>query len=210
MPSDKGDTDQLLQQVIDGDSHARSQLLSRHRRRLRALIALRLDRRLAGRVDPSDVVQESLVEADRRLPEYLRKRPLPFYPWLRRLALERLIDLQRLHIRSKKRSVEREQVSLPPLPDESMWELAQRLVHAGSGPGERLEREEQHARVREALAGLGERDRELLVLRHLEDLPVRDIAAILGITEGAVKVRHVRALQRLRRLLGDDFLEGQP
>src|ERR1700722_18884284 len=102
MPPAEPDTDQLLDLAGKGDSSARNRLLDRHRRQLRSLIALRMDPRLAARVDPSDVVQESLVEAAERLPDYIEERPLPFYPWLWQIALERLIDLQRRHVRSKK------------------------------------------------------------------------------------------------------------
>jgi RNA polymerase sigma-70 factor (ECF subfamily) len=155
-----------------------------------------MDRRLAARVDPSDVVQDALAEADRRLTDYLVREPLPFYPWLRRLALDRLGDLYRHHIRAGKRSVRREEEQA--LPDESALELARRLLAPGSSPSKHLLRKELHARVRQALHGLTERDREVLVLRHLEHLSVRQTAEVLGLTEGAVKSRHLRAVERLR------------
>jgi RNA polymerase sigma-70 factor (ECF subfamily) len=198
------DTDQLLERVRRNDRDARGCLLQRHRGRLRALIALRMDPRLAARIDPSDVVQESLAEADRRLADYLRTRPLPFYPWLRGLALERLAQLYRTHVRARKRSVEREERSLPLFPDDSVRELAERLAGHGSSPSGHQRHEDLRQRLRDALDRLAERDREVIVLRHLEQLSVRDIAAVLGVSEGAVKVRHMRALQRLRKLLSDD------
>jgi RNA polymerase sigma-70 factor (ECF subfamily) len=198
------DTDQLLERVRHNDRDARGRLLQRHRGRLRALIALRMDPRLAARIDASDVVQESLAEADRRLADYVRTRPLPFYPWLRGLALERLAQLYRTHVRSQKRSVEREERSLPLLPDDSVRELAQRLAGHGSSPSGRQRHEDLRQRLHDALDRLAERDREVIVLRHLEQLSVKEIAAVLRITEGAVKVRHVRALERLRKLLGTD------
>jgi RNA polymerase sigma-70 factor (ECF subfamily) len=197
------DTEQLLRQAGQGDAAARDHLLARHRPQLREAVAVRLDRRLAPRVDPSDVVQETLAEAARRLPDYLRDRPLPFYPWLRQLALDRVIDLHRHHVRAGKRSVEREECSLPPLPDESAAALAQRLFGRGSSPSARLQRREVAARVQSALLQLSERDREMLVLRHLEQLPTRDVAAVLGLSESAVKMRLLRALERLRSLLED-------
>jgi RNA polymerase sigma-70 factor (ECF subfamily) len=198
------DTDQLLERVRHNDRDARGRLLQRHRSRLRALIALRMDLRLAARIDPSDVVQESLVEADRRLADYVRARPLPFYPWLRGLALERLAQLYRKHVRSRKRSVQREEQSLPLLPDDSVRELAERLASRGSSPSSRERHEDLRQRLRDALDRLAERDREVIVLRHLEQLSVKEIAAVLRISDGAVKVRHVRALERLRRLLPAD------
>src|SRR6516225_12117126 len=118
------DTDQLLEKACQGDDPARQQLLARHRRRLHRMVAAHLDRRLAARVDPSDVVQEALDDAARKLDGYLRQRPLPFYPWLRRLAWERLVKLHRRHLRAHRRSVGREEPGLLALPDESALELA--------------------------------------------------------------------------------------
>ena len=204
------DTDQLLRRAGRGDAEARQQLLMRHRLRLRQMIALRMDRRLAARLDPSDVVQETLAEAIQQLSDYLRRRPLPFYPWLRQLALDRLAELHRRHIQARKRSVTREEARAPAFPDESVQELAARLLARGSSPSARLHRQEQRDRVRAALGQLAESDREVLVLRHLEQLSTRDIAAVLGISEGAVYTRHLRALERLRNLLGSNLLEEQP
>jgi RNA polymerase sigma-70 factor (ECF subfamily) len=209
MATAEPDTEQLLDLVSQGDRAARDRLLGQHQQRLRNLIALHLDPRLAARVDPSDVVQESLVEADRRLGDYLRDRPLPFYPWLRRLALQRLTDLHRLHVRSRKRSVRREEARLPLLSDDSVQQLASRLMAHGSSPSAALQRRDLQERLRTALSRLAERDREVLILRHLEQLSVKEIAAVLGISEGAVKVRHVRALERLRQVLNEDDREDQ-
>src|SRR3954449_6327982 len=105
------DTDQLLASASQGDATARNRLLERHRPRLKRMVAVRLDRRLAARVDPSDVVQEALAEAARLLPGYLQERPVSFYPWLRRLAWERLVKLHRRHVAAGKRSVAREAAS---------------------------------------------------------------------------------------------------
>jgi RNA polymerase sigma-70 factor (ECF subfamily) len=196
------DTDELLRRSSGGDPDARNLLLVRHRTQLRQMVAVRLDRRLAARVDPSDVVQEVLAEAAQRLPDYLRERPLPFYPWLRQLAAERLIDLHRRHLHAKRRSVRREEPGgLAGLPDESAEALADRLAASATGPSQHLLREEARVRVRAALGQLSPRDREVLELRHLEGLSVAETAAALGIAVGAVKVRHLRALTRLRALL---------
>jgi RNA polymerase sigma-70 factor (ECF subfamily) len=166
------------------------------------MIAVRLDRRLAARIDPSDVIQEALTEACQRLPAYLEQRPLPLYPWLRQLAWERLIELQRRHLHAQKRSVLREDHVPDALPDESAMQLANRLFAPGSSPSKRVAREEILHRVQAALTQLNPRDREVLVMRHLEQMTMAEIAAVLDITEGAVKLRHLRALQRLREVLG--------
>jgi RNA polymerase sigma-70 factor (ECF subfamily) len=203
------DTDTLIRKARQGDRLAREQLLVCHRGRLRQMIAFRLDPRLAARVDPSDVVQEALTDASRKLSEYLKHKPIPYYPWLRQLALERLVKLHRRHIQAQKRSVTREEDRLPPLPDESAVELADRIaagtsgVHGGGTPVGRLLQEELRRRVRTILDQLGPRDREVLVLRHLEQMSPREMSAVLGISEGAVRVRHLRALQRFRQLLNE-------
>ncbi len=197
------DTEELLQHASQGDAQARGRLLARHRERLRKMVAWRLNRQLAARVDPSDVVQEVLAEADRKLGRYLRERPLPFLPWLRQLAWEHLATLHRRHVRAQRRSVRREEPGVIALPDESAAELAGRLVDSASSPTQHVVRQELRQRVREALSRLPERDREVLVLRHLEELSVADTAEVLGISPGAAKVRHLRALQRLRALLDE-------
>lgn len=198
------DTEQLLDAVSRGDTAARGRLLERNRPKLRRMVAIRLDRRLVARVDPSDVVQESLVEAAARLDDYVRDRPLPFYPWLRRIVSDRLIDAARKHLRAGRRSIEREEPA--GLPGESVVELAERLLAPNSAPSARLRRAERSDRVRVALESLPERDREVLVLRYLEDLSTADAAAVLGVGEGTVKMRLLRALQRLRDALGEEDL----
>jgi RNA polymerase sigma-70 factor (ECF subfamily) len=201
------DTEDLLERAAAGDGGARELLLERHRRRLGRMVAVRFDPRLAARVDPSDVVQETLAEAAANLDRYLRERPLPFYPWLRQLAQRRLIEHYRRHVQARRRSVTRE-IGPPGLPDHSALALADRLFARTSSPSAGLRRQERRDRVRAALAALPEPDREVLVLRILEALPTRETAAIVGISEVAVRSRQVRALDRLKGLLGPDFLEG--
>lgn len=196
------DTEQLLERAGRGDPAARQELLIGHRDRLRRMVALRLDRRLASRVDPSDIVQESLAEAHQQLSDYLVRRPLPFYAWLRQFAWERVAKQYERHVRAQRRSVTREEA--PPLPDESVAQLAHRLIASATSPSRRLLREELRDRVRTALACLKPHDREVLVLRYLEGLSNSETAAVLGIGESTVGMRHLRALERLRVLLGDE------
>jgi RNA polymerase sigma-70 factor (ECF subfamily) len=198
------EVDDLILRADEGDDDARQALLARHRERLCQMVALRLDRRLAARVDPSDVVQQALADADQELSDYLRRRPLPFYAWLRRFAWDRLVEVHRAHLRAGKRSVGREQDWPGAGPDPSAVALADRLVSSGTSPSRRLLRDESRLQVRAALEQLPPRDREVLVLLYMEDLSAVEIAAVLGMTEGAVRVRHLRALDRLRRLLPVD------
>jgi RNA polymerase sigma-70 factor, ECF subfamily len=195
------ETTRAVQDLIDraggGEVAARHELLEHYRDHLRRMVGARLDRRLAPRVDPSDVVQEALADASRRMDEYLEDRPLPFFAWLRQLAGERLIDAHRRHVLSQRRSINRE--SRPSdLPDDSAVTLAQRLVSDDTSPSNRLIREESRGRVLEALAGLSPRDRDVLVMRHLEQLSTAEIADALGVSVGAVESRLLRALLRLR------------
>jgi RNA polymerase sigma-70 factor (ECF subfamily) len=207
MLAETPDTAQLIEEASRGDRRARHDLLVRHRARLRQMVAVRLDRRLAGRVDPSDVVQDALAEAQRTMDDYLRRRPLPFYPWLRRLAWERLIQLYRRHVEAGRRSLLREQGMDMGLPDRSAMLLANRLIAGGTSPSRHAIREETRERVRAALERLTPRDREVLVLRFLEQLSTAETAAVLGIGEGAVKSRLMRAVVRFRDRLDGEGVE---
>lgn len=201
MATREADTDELLRLTQAGDLRARGDLLQRHRARLRRMVELRLDGRLTARVDPSDVVQEVLAEAGRRLDDYLDRRPLPFYPWLRQIAADRLADAHRRHVQADRRSVEREEAGLGDLPEGSAVALAERLFARGGGPSEALRRQEQSQRVRRALAALAAADREVLTLRYLEEMPAAEVAAVLGVSVEAAKKRALRALEHLREIL---------
>jgi RNA polymerase sigma-70 factor (ECF subfamily) len=192
------ETDLLLGDAARGDSVAVSNLLERHRARLRRMVTLRLDSQLAARVDASDVVQEALLDAARKLVEYARERPLPFYAWLYRLAVERVADAYRRHWRCASRSVRREEFRATPGSDLRARKLADRLAGTDPTPGHFVIRQELREQVNAALARLVPSDRDVLVMRYVEDLSFPDIAAILGIGEGAAKMRHLRALRRMR------------
>jgi RNA polymerase sigma-70 factor (ECF subfamily) len=192
-----GRTDQLLSLAGRGDCSALGRLLERHRSRLRQAVAVRFDRRLVARFDPSDIVQEALADAGRRLPEFLRDRPVGFFPWLRRLAVERLIEWRRAHLRSNKRSVAREvgngfSIAGP---------LVDRLVGSWTSASELAAREETRTRIRDVVASLPFRDREILDLRYNEGLPFAEIAVRLGVRLGAVKMRHLRAVERVHAMI---------
>jgi len=192
------ETEDLLREAGRGDAQARDRLLELHRPYLRRMVAVRLDRRLAARVDPSDVVQDAMLAAATGMDDYLERRPLPFVPWLRGLAAARVNDAYRRHVRADRRSVDRE---YPPASEP----FVERLVAATSSPSAGLRKRERAAQVRVALDLLPPRDREILELRYLEGLSTADAADTLGITESAAKVRLLRAMQRLRdRLSAED------
>jgi RNA polymerase sigma-70 factor, ECF subfamily len=190
-------TQGLLDRAGHGDVVARHELLERFRQYLRSLVAVRLDRRVARRVDASDIVQEALADASERMDDYLRVRPLPFLDWLRRLARDRVVDAHRRHLGSLRRSVARER-STSELTDASVAELGRRLLAPDTSPSNRLDRRERFERIAAALAKLQDRDREVLVMWYLEQRNTHEIAKTLGITERGVRSRHVRALLRLR------------
>jgi RNA polymerase sigma-70 factor (ECF subfamily) len=166
-------------------------------------VELRIDPRLAARVDASDVVQDTIAEATRRMSDYAHQRPMPFYPWLRRLAWQRLLDLYRRHVQAEKRSVLREQDLDAFLPDQSAMQLADCLATSGSSPSRQSIRKEQRHRVQDALSQMNPRDRDLLTMIYLEQMPINEVSVVLGISAKATEMRHLRALDRLRRILAE-------
>jgi RNA polymerase sigma-70 factor (ECF subfamily) len=209
-PGGRDDTDHLLRNAAGGDTAAIGTLLERHRQRLRRMIALRLDDRLAARVDASDVVQEALADAARKLADYARDRPLPFYPWLHRLAAERLAAVHRRHRRSQARSVAREDADAFAWPDSSAQLMVNSLAADDTTPGHAMRREEQRRHVHRTLEKLVPIDREILMMHYLEELSFPEIAVILDIGEGAAKMRHLRALRRIRAVMESDVGEVSP
>ena len=202
---DAAETEHLLAQLRAGDGQAFDRLFARYRPAVRRFIALRLDPRLRPRVDPSDVVQETHLEALHRLPDFLERRPMPFRLWLLKTAYERLLKVRRHHVETARRSVGRE----VPLPDESSLLLAQQLQAAGSSPSEHLARGELVRRVRQALGRLPDLDREILLLRFFEGQSYQDVSCVLEIDAATARKRFGRALLRLRQLLFDTGL-GEP
>ncbi len=200
MWPDSPETARLLAEAQDRHPGAEDRLLARHREPLRRMIALRLDPALAGRLDASDVVQEVLLEAHRRLTEYLSKPAMPFHLWLRQLAQDHLIDAHRRH-HAQKRDLGREQPLQGRAPNHSSLELAVQLLDPELTPASAAVRQELERRLHEALAGLDEEDREVLLLRHFEQLANQDVATVLGLSEPAASMRYLRALRRLRQRL---------
>jgi RNA polymerase sigma-70 factor (ECF subfamily) len=188
----------MLQRARAGDARAFEDLFRRHAEELRRTIGLRLDRRLRARLDVSDVLQETYLEAVRRLPAYLQGPEVSFGLWLRWLARDRLLVLHRRHFGTDMRSVRRE---LPLLPADSSTQFLQGLGATGTSPSEALAALEVADRLRQALEQLDEDEREVVLMRHFEHLGNREIAWLLGLSESAAHKRYVRALLRLRGLL---------
>ncbi|HEY3241909.1 MAG TPA: sigma-70 family RNA polymerase sigma factor [Phycisphaerae bacterium] len=204
---DSPETGDLLRQARSGDPAAVGLLLARHRSYLRRMVQLRMDPRIRGRVDASDVVQEAQIEALRRLREYLAQAALPFRLWLRQIAYDRLLMFQRRDARAARRTVTREVA----FPEEPSRQLAQRLLSAESSPSIHMAREELSRRISDALLQLSEDDREIVLLRNFEELSNSEAAQVLQIEPATASKRYGRALLRLRAaLLADGAGEVQP
>lgn len=195
-----GDTERLIRCVAKGDDSAINRLLEANRDRLTRFIKTRMDARVSARFDPSDVVQDTLMQAHVRLDEYLAQAEVPFYVWLRFLAWQRLTQLYRQHLGAEKRSVTREE-HRHSSDEVSQRMFVERLAANMTGPVAHAVREETRRRVRGALQLLRPHDREILELRYLEQLNTQKIAHLLNISEGAVSTRHFRAIQRLQELV---------
>jgi RNA polymerase sigma-70 factor (ECF subfamily) len=198
-PSEVG---RLLDRAEAGDPEAWRTLFNRDRQRLRRMVALRMDRRLQGRVDPSDVIQDAHIEAMTRLPEYLRESNLPFFLWLRLIVGQRLTLLHRRHLGAHARDAGRE-IGLyhGALPEASSAALAARLLGHLTQPSAAAVRAERRIRIQTALNAMDPLDREILALRHFEQLSNGEAAQALGLSKSTASKRYVRALQRLKDIL---------
>ncbi|MCX7398566.1 MAG: sigma-70 family RNA polymerase sigma factor [Planctomycetales bacterium] len=198
-------TQELLKGVTDGDSQAVNRLMDRHREAVRRMIQMRLDQAVARRVDASDVVQDVLMEASQRLKDYLANPVMPFHLWLRQLAKDRIIDMHRRHRAAQRRSVDREQnMSGLGNDEQSAADLAALLKDAELTPAAAALRREMEQRFLVALDQLEENDREIVVMRHFEHLGNSEVAEALGLSPPAAGMRYLRAIRRLRELLGSD------
>ena len=202
MLSNSAQTQELLDQARHGNTRAADQLLAQHREPVRRMIDLRLDPAIAARVDASDVVQEVLLEASRRLDGYLHEPNMPFHLWLRHIAKDHIIDAHRRHHQAQKRGVNREQpMHRPAWADRSSLDLAAQLLDQDLTPASAAIQQEMQRRLREAIAQLDEDDREVILMRHYEMLANQEVASSLGLTEAAASMRYLRAVRKLRDLL---------
>lgn len=197
-------TQELLADAQRGKSEAVNQLLERHRTALRKLVQLRLDRKVARRVDASDVVQDVLLEANQRLQEYMANPCMPFHLWLRHLAKDRMIDMHRRHRGAQRRSLDRERsLAAPQFGDQSSFDLASQLAASELTPAAASIRKELEQRFLTAMDELDEDDRDILLMRHFEQLGNSETAEALGLSAAAAGMRHLRALRKLRAILGE-------
>jgi RNA polymerase sigma-70 factor (ECF subfamily) len=194
--------DDLLRQAKEGDQPALAELFLRYRERLGKMVRLRLDRRVSGRIDVSDVLQETYLDVVRRFAEYVANPSVPFYLWVRALTGQRLIDLHRHHLGARMRDAGRE-VSLycGALPQASTVSLAQNLLAGLTSPTQAAVRAELQVMLQEALNSMDPIDREVVVLRHFEELSNAEAAAVLGIETAAASKRYIRAIRRLKAIL---------
>jgi RNA polymerase sigma-70 factor (ECF subfamily) len=200
--ANSAELDRLLRQVAAGDQTVWGDLLEQHRPRLRRMVELRLDPRLQGRLDASDVIQEAYMTASVQLADYLKKPTIPFYLWLRLVTGQKLIALHRHHLGTKARDAGR-QISLDrgALPAASSAALASQLIGREPSPSEAAREVEQRRWLQEALDRMNSLDREVVALRHIEQLTNAETAEVLGLEPSAASKRYVRALERLKEIL---------
>src|SRR6516225_9770883 len=204
MENNSAESVALIERARAGDREALNTLLTRHRDRLRRMVEMRLDTRLQARLDASDVVQEAYVEVVERLEEYLRDPKIPLFLWLRLVVGERLLKLHRQHLGTQMRDAGRE-VSLfrGALPAASSAALAAQLLGKHTSPTQAAVRAERILRLQEALNTLDPMDREVLSLRHFEQMTLAETAVSLQIEESAAAKRYIRALKRLKSILAN-------
>ena len=199
------DTQDLLASARGGDADVLNQLFERHRAAVARFVRMRIDPALAQRVDASDVVQEVLIDANRRIEDYLKNQPMPFHLWLRHIAKDRLIDAHRRHRLAARRSVDRERpLVTPALPDQSALDLAGILADRNPTPAAQATAAELQRRFHDLLDEMEESDREVVLMRHAEQLTNREIAQALGLTEPAASMRYLRAMRRLKERMSQD------
>ncbi len=201
MTKSSNDLEELFRKAGQGDQQALGELFDLHRDRLRRMVHLRLDRRLHGRIDASDVIQETYLEAMKSFPNYEHKSESSFFMWLRCLTGRKLMDLHRYHLGALRDA--RREVTLyrGPMPSATSEALAANLLGHFTSPTEAAVRAERRLRLQEALNRMSLMDREVLALRHFEQLTNAETAVALGIQESAASKRHFQAMKRLKEIL---------
>ena len=202
MSSDSGETEALIRRVEGGDEAALCELFARYRDRLRRMVKLRMDRRLQGRLDASDVLQEAYLDVAKRAAEYRESPKMPVFLWLRLITGQRLMALHRQHLGAQMRNVGQE-VSLHrgALPPASSISIAAMLLGRITSPTRAARRAEMQERLQDILNAMDPIDREILTLRHFEEMGNGETAQVLGISKSAASSRYIRAVMRLKKEL---------
>jgi RNA polymerase sigma-70 factor (ECF subfamily) len=198
------ETGALLARAAAGDGTAWGELLAAHQTKLARMVAFRMDPRLRGRVDATDVVQEAFVEASAHRADYFRGQPLPLFLWLRGVVNNKLLEVCRHHLGTRMRDIKREHpIDVPGAPQDTSAALCAHLTAGLTRPSVAAIRGEVSARLAKALDEMDPTDREVLALRHFEQLTSAETAQVLGIQERAAAKRYLRALERLRKILAE-------
>jgi RNA polymerase sigma-70 factor (ECF subfamily) len=202
MSSQSKNTTALLDRAGRGDQAALTELFAEYRERLKRMVRLRINRRLQGRIDDSDVLQETMIEVARKLPEYLAEPSAPFFLWLRHLTGLKLTELHRHHLGTRMRDADREvSIYCGALPHANSESLAAQLLGKLTSPSQSALKAEKRIRLQENLNAMDPVDREILALRHFEQLSNAETAKVLGLTPSGASARHMRAIKRLKDLL---------
>jgi RNA polymerase sigma-70 factor (ECF subfamily) len=197
LTADSRETQRLLERIRAGETDAFNRLFARYRSYLRQIVSMQMDPILHARIDASDVVQETQLEAARRMSDFLEREPMPFGVWLRKMAHERLLNVRRRHLGAKRRAARRE----VPLPDRTSLQIAGQLPGRGTTPSQQLGRRELARHVRRAVAQLPLPDRQILLMRYFEGLSYEDVGYILEVDPVTAMKRQGRAVLRLHRVL---------
>lgn len=193
----------LHEQVLRQDEAALARFFSQQRVRLWRMVQFRLDRRLAGRVDPDDVLQEAYLDAAKRLHHYEGDSTTTLYVWLRMIVKQTLLDVHRRHLAAAMRDAGREVKAAAGYPQATSVSLSAVLVGQLTSPSQAAMRAELHDKLAAAIEQMNPLDQEVLALRHFEELTNREVAEVLGIEVKAASIRYVRALKRLKQLLAE-------
>ena len=196
------DSEKLIEFAGQGDPHALGELLLQYRDRLTKIVTFRIDKRLKGRVDPADIVQDAFIEVTQRFNEYYQDRKMPFFLWLRFITVQKLIQVHRHHLGVKARDANRE-VSIfnGPMPQATSAVLAAQLMGKQTSPSMAAMRVESKMQLEHALNEMDEIDREVLAMRHFEQLNNSETARVLNISESAASNRYIRAIKRLQQVM---------
>lgn len=202
MSDEQTDIQMLIKRAAGGDESALAELFGHYRKKLRQIVRLRLDRRLQGRVDPSDVLQEAYLDVAQQLPNYLNQSSFSFFVWLRMVTGQRLMRVHREHLGAAMRDAGREvSIHRGAMPQANSVSLAAQLLGRFTSVSQVVARTEMQVQLQEALNAMDPNDREIIALRHFEELSNSEAAEVLELSKAAASNRYVRALARLQSIL---------